>query len=264
MTPRIFDIVALKYRISIKYKIRKFFYYGKNYYCLSCGKFLRKFAPFGKIKRDNAECPFCYSLERHRFLLLFLKRKTNLFSGNLKVLDFGPEYYLEIIFKSMSNLEYFSADINPKIGMFQMDITDIKFDRNTFDFILCIGVLEHVIDDKKALKELFRVLKPGGYAIILVPINYNLNETIEYSKEEFQKNGAKYHMYDFHVRDYGLDFEMRLKKAGFNTERITYGLEIQREKRIRYGLIEDEEFYFSQKPIENSSNRNELSKFKKF
>ena len=145
-----FTMISNKYRYSIKYKIRKFFYYGKAFYCPCCERFLRKFAPFGIPKRDDAECPFCYVMERHRILFLFLKNKTNFFTEKLKVLDFGPEFYLEKIFKSMSNLSYISADLNPEYAMLQMDISNIKFDDNTFDLIICISVIEHVIEDRKA------------------------------------------------------------------------------------------------------------------
>jgi len=252
-----FTMISNKYRYSIKYKIRKFFYYGKAFYCPCCERFLRKFAPFGIPKRDDAECPFCYVMERHRILFLFLKNKTNFFTEKLKVLDFGPEFYLEKIFKSMSNLSYISADLNPEYAMLQMDISNIKFDDNTFDLIICISVIEHVIEDRKALNELFRVLKPGGRAYINVPINYDLKETIELLKED-QKT---YHDKDFHARDYGVDFLDHLRNTGFNVETIRYKQQINPYRINLYGLMNCEDtIYISSKPKTKDEKNNNYFK----
>ena len=253
MTQEDFYKISYKFRYSIKYKIRKYFYYGREFYCPCCENFIRKFAPFGIPKRENAECPFCYVMERHRIFFLFLKKKTNFFTEKLKVLDFGPEYYLQKIFKSMPNLSYISADLNPDYAMLQMDISNINFDDNTFDLIICICVIEHVIDDRKALNELFRVLKPGGRAYIYVPINYELQETIELLTED-QKT---HHNKDFHVRDYGVDLIDHLRNTGFNVETIHNKQGINPYRIDLYGLMNCEEaIYLSSKPKTTDSKKN--------
>ena len=104
-------------------------------------------------------------MERHRLLCLFLKNRTNLFHDKLKVLHVSPEYFFQKTFKSMSNLDYISADLNSPYAMIRMDVTNILYEGNYFDVILCSHVLEHVVDDKKAMLKFFRVLKPGAWAL---------------------------------------------------------------------------------------------------
>ena len=255
MSPEIFHIITNKYRYKFKYKLRKFLYYGNNYYCPCCGSFLRSFAPFGKEKKVNVECPFCYVMHRHRLRYLFLRKKTNLFSENLSFLHFGPEFYLRTIFERLPNLDYKSADLNPENAELQMDITNIRFKDNYFDFIVCIQVIEHVFDDQKALKELFRVLKPGGCAIIEVPINYNLKKTVKLVSDE----KSEYHNIDAHVRDYSSDFVELLEKTGFKVNVIEYKKELKNEIILKFGLIEcDGRIYISNKPEFNNKDNSQF------
>lgn len=237
MSLKAFQEISNKYRYALKYRFRKFFYYGNIHYCPCCERYLRKFAPFGEPRRLNAECPFCYVMERHRIRYLFFKNRTNFFSANLRVLDVGPEFFLQKIFRSLPNLDYVSADINPDNAMLQMDVTAIKFEDNSFDFILCLSVIEHVVNDKKAICELFRVLKHGGYAIIEVPINYDLKETVEF----LTKNEKIHHNKDLHVREYGPDFIDLLKKIGFKIYIINFKKELPINKINFYGLMNCEE-----------------------
>jgi SAM-dependent methyltransferase len=121
-------------------------------------------------------CPKCYSLERHRLLFLFLKDKTNFFSANLSVLHFAPEPCFKH-FADAPNLQYITADLTASLAwpvqepMIRMDIMQIPCCDDSFDVIICSHVLQHVLDDTKALKELFRILKPAGWAIVMVPAN---------------------------------------------------------------------------------------------
>ncbi len=158
-----------KIKCKIKF-IYRFYYFGTKFRCPICGCRFRKMLSFGTNLRPNAKCPSCFSLERHRLLWLFLKEKTNFFSDQLKILHFAPELVFDNIFKSMPNLDYITADISSEIAMVKMDITRIPQQKNTYDVILCFHVLEHIVDDRKAIRELCRVLKPGGWAILQVPI----------------------------------------------------------------------------------------------
>ncbi len=262
LSPRIFDTIAERYRYPIKYRIRKYFYYGKNYYCPCCGHFVKGFASFGKPKRLNAECPFCYAMERHRSIYLYLLKKTNLFNSRINFLDIGPEYYLQIIFKSISNLNYISVDINPKNAMYTMDVSNLKFDDDYFDISLCMAILEHVKDDIQALNEIFRVLKPEGCVIIQVPINETLEKTEEFDLNEIFIDGKEYRPYDYHVRDYGRDFKERVEGIGFLVKIIETNKDLGVKEIKKFGLRPIESFYFCLKPIKNDKGIIEKSNFK--
>lgn len=146
-------------------------YQGKNHFCPVCQKSLRAFAPYGRSRRKGALCIYCGSLERHRLLWLYLTQKTDLFDGRPKdVLHIAPEPCFKPIFHQKLGAGYITADLNDDHVMVKMDITNIQYPDDSFDVILCSHVLEHVPDDRKAMREFWRVLKPTGWAILLVPI----------------------------------------------------------------------------------------------
>ena len=144
------------------------------------GSSFRKFLPYGYNNvRENALSPSTFSLERHRLLWLYLKNETFFFTKNLKVLHFAPEaaYYKK--FKKLQNITYHTTDINSPLATIKADICDLPIKDDTYDFILCNHVLEHIIDDRKAMKELYRVLKKGGVGIIQVPLETTREKTYE-------------------------------------------------------------------------------------
>ncbi|MBN2377773.1 MAG: methyltransferase domain-containing protein [Sedimentisphaerales bacterium] len=196
----------------------RFFYFGCRFYCPCCGGHFRKLFTYGRRHRENAQCPYCRSLERHRFLWYFLKNSTDFFVVHYKFLHFAPEQYLQNKFRNMPNLKYISADLKSDIAMVKTDITNLSFENNDFDAILCSHVLEHVPDDYSAINELYRVLRPNGWAIVQVPVDDELNETFEdpdiKNPEERERLFGQYD----HVRYYGLDIKERLSKAGFAVE----------------------------------------------
>lgn len=224
---------------------RSFLYIGNRYICPCCGWRFRKLLPYGNRKRPNVGCPRCNSAERHRLLWLYLKNKTNLFSDNLKVLHFAPEYIFQKTLRFMSNLDYISVDLNSPLAMVKMNITNISYQDNTFDVILCSHVLEHVIDDRKAIRELFRVLKPGGWAILQVPILRD--KTLEDPSIVSPRDRERIFGQKDHVRIYGHDYKDRLEEAGFTVKVDGYVRELGDDKIKKHGLSDDQNIYLCTK-----------------
>jgi len=205
------------------------------------GKSYRKFLPYGYVKqRDNALSPGTLSLERHRLLWLYLNNETNFFSKTLKVLHVAPEQCFYKLFKNLKKINYTTFDLNSPLADIKGDICNLPFKENSFDFILCNHVLEHINDDNKAMKELYRVLNKNGTAILQVPINQKSSKTLEDSsivdkKERIEKFGQ----YD-HIRLYGLDYFKKLESFGFKVNPLKYSKEFTEGEIIKYGLLKDE------------------------
>ena len=140
--------------------------------CPCCNSRFPKFLPYGhgETPRPNAECPGCGALERHRMTALYLKRRTDLFRDRLSLLDIAPHPSLLRLFSALDNVDYVSADLQSPLAMVKTDICKMPFPSGCFDVVICMHVLEHVPDDRQGMAELFRVMKPGGWAIIQVPI----------------------------------------------------------------------------------------------
>lgn len=188
-------------------------------YCPVCEYKSDAFLPHGIIPRKNAKCPNCLSLERHRLLWLFLKRKTDIFSKQVKMLHFAPEKFLRVLFNKMENIEYVTADLFKSDVDFKVDITDMKcFKDNSFDFIVCSHVMEHVKNDDKAFSEMYRILKPNGYAVILVPVKGDTTKEEPVDRPYSDEERTKYFGQSDHVRFYGLDITERIENAGLNCE----------------------------------------------
>ena len=229
-------------RISFFVKpILKILMYGNKYTDPIDGNTFRAFLPYGYNKiRNNVLSPSTYSLERHRLLWLYLKNETSFFKAKLKVLHFAPESALMNQFKKLKNLSYDTIDLNSPIADIKADICDLPFLDNSYDFILCNHVLEHIIDDNKAMKELYRVLKKNGIGIFQVPIDYNRDTTFEdFSVTNKKERNKLFGQYD-HVRIYGLDFFDRLQKAGFSVERCEYTSKLSKEDIIKFCLPKKE------------------------
>lgn len=203
--------------LSIFNFFKQIYYHGNQRYCPICNKSSRKFLNAGIMHRKDVRCPYCNSLERHRFSWLFLTNKTKILDKNNKILHIAPEKCLETKFKEIFGKNYLSADLYSH-AMVKMDITNIQYPDNSFDFIYCSHVLEHVLDDKKAIKEFYRIIKKNGSAILNVPITTIKtfeDPTITDPEERLKIFGQK-----DHVRRYGLDYVDRLEEAGFKVQVI--------------------------------------------
>ena len=207
------------------------------------GKSFRKFLPYGYgQQRKNALSPSTLSLERHRLMWLFLKDETDFFSSSkkLKTLHIAPEQCFLDIFRKQKNLEYITSDLESPIADVKADICDLPFHDNSFDVVFCNHVLEHIPDDTKAMKELFRVLKKGGFGIFQVPQDITRKTTFEDDSITDRKERAKiFGQYD-HVRIYGLDYFDKLRSVGFKVDEIDYTKKIAPEKLARFCLMKGE------------------------
>jgi len=205
------------------------------------GKSFRKFLSYGYNKlRKNALSPSTLSLERHRLLWLYLTNETVLFERKVKLLHFAPEQAFYTRFKKLNNIQYDSIDINSPLAKIKADICDLPIKDNTYDFILCNHVLEHVLDDNKAMSELYRVLKKGGTGIFQVPIDMNRKKTFEDDSitDKLERNKI-FGQYD-HVRVYGKDYFNKLKNTGFKVKQIDYSKEFSDEEISKYSIIKGE------------------------
>src|SRR5262245_9240348 len=150
---------------ALKIVARRVKHFGLSRYCLLCGARQRHFSYYGG--RAEASCGVCGSMERHRLIWLYFQQRTNLFDGKPKcVLHIAPEWSIARALSKLAYLDYLSGDLNPSGNQQRIDITDIPYPDDSFDVIYCSHVLEHVPEDRKAMAEFFRVLKPGGWAVL--------------------------------------------------------------------------------------------------
>ena len=211
-------------------------YYGTGRYCPVCDKTSNRFRAFGVVTaREDAQCPHCGALERHRLVWLFLNNNTDLFDGqSKKMLHVAPEPCFEKQLKRDLGRDYLTADLfNPR-AMVTMDICNINYPDNSFDSIYCSHVLEHVADDKQAIREFFRVLKTNCWAILNVPIMSKAtfeDPSIIDPEARLEAFGQS-----DHVRRYGLDYADRLRDAGFTVQVIKVADLASRGDAVTMGL----------------------------
>jgi len=234
------SLIPEKTRISIKIFIRKIIslkYKGDNVRCNCCNKHFSEFLPYGdtKIKRLNAACPWCNSLERTRMLWSFLN-KSDFLKKNTKVLHFAPAKIIEKLLKNNTNITYLSCDINPALAMDQADITSLKYANSSFNLIICGHVLSVVKQEKKALEELYRVLKKGGTLIILEHIYKEFEQTYEEPSILNDLKRKKYYGQPYLERLYGKDFIKRPEKVGFTVNTYDYKNELTQTNIDKFGF----------------------------
>jgi SAM-dependent methyltransferase len=247
---------------TLRAAFAKLLYWGVRYRCPLCGSSLRRFRPFGGLAgvfaslqivgggyRPNARCPICCCLDRERLVYLSLLHLTNAFDARTRVLHVAPERQLSEFLKKRRTIEYLTADLHSTQVMVKMDIATIQFPDGHFDGIICNHVLEHVVDDRKAMAELYRVLRPAGWAILQVPISLALNHTYEdFSITTPAGREDAFGQHD-HVRIYARDYKDRLEDAGFkvNLFRWTTNLHDFGGSENRFGLNPREVVYLATK-----------------
>lgn len=251
-------------RSRIEPPLMRALYSGDLYACPLCGAGLRTLLPMGlKLPvleekrvigggyRLNALCPVCDSSDRERLVYLWLKQKTDLLDRLQCILHLAPEPSLSSAFLRMKNPDYLTGDLMNPAAMVRIDVTQIPYDDGHFDAIICNHVLEHVPDDSKAMRELCRVLKPGGRAVLQVPISATTAETTEDdSITDSAGREAAYGQFD-HVRIYGhADYPERLRRAGFDVSVFDWNVEPGQfgGPENRFALNPDERLYTAIRP----------------
>ena len=234
--------------IRLSYVVRPiiaFFLRGSKHTDPIDGKSYRKFLPYGyESVRENVLAPGTLSLERHRLFWLYVKNETSFFSNSpqnkLRVLHFAPEQAFLKVFKKLKHLDYTTTDLNSPIADVKADICNLPFDDNSYDFIICNHVLEHIPDDTKAMQEIYRVLAPSGTAILQVPYEKKRATTFEDDSITDAKERAKiFGQYD-HVRVYGLDYFKKLATIGFEVDAVDYTQKFSEAEIERYRLPKGE------------------------
>lgn len=225
----------------IPLKIRERLYAGEEYFCPICENSLKCFLPL--YRPYHAWCPICWSLQRHRLAWLFFHKNTDLFNQTpKKMLHIAPEDALASRLKLISKLDYLSIDLNDGFAMLKMDVMDMKFPDDHFDVIYCSHVLEHVHNDMKAIQEMYRVTKPGGWAAIMVPIT--AESTIEdLSINDPRERERLFGQYD-HVRKYGLDISNRLEAGRFRVSVLKARDLVNQGDIHKLGLLEFDRIFY--------------------
>jgi len=237
---RISDYIIAQILYRVPKKTRQRLFYGEQYSCPICSSKLRTFLALQRPY--HAWCPVCRSLQRHRLVWLYLKRQTNLFDQSpKKMLHFAPEPALMGSFHDLPYIDYLSADLYDSNAMVKMDINDIQYPDGSFDVIYCSHVLEHVPDDRLAMRELRRVLNQSGWAVIVVPIvsdatieDPSLTDPLERERRFGQVD---------HVRVYGPDVQERLEGAGFHLAKISTLDVVNDDEVVYYGLDKNETIF---------------------
>jgi len=249
-----------KIRIILLSLLSRMPFWVKKHNCNICGNEICDFVEGGSNSafflnrhvigggtRDKYLCPVCGALDRTRWCYYVLRKNTRIFTEPCLVLHFAPEKPLVNLIKKNKCCEYYTADINPKVAEYQVDITDIQFENSMFDYILVNHVLEHISDEHKAIQELKRVLKADGKMIVSFPICTDMEETFEDDSvktpgERLEKFGQ-----EDHVRLYGLDAKERLERYGLSVKQLSPKDILSVDEIERLGLIPDDIMFVCEK-----------------
>lgn len=234
---------------------------GNRLECPFCGWHFRRFRPAGfhypviiekhviggHWHRDNV-CPRCLSHARERLAYLFLKDRTSVFEQPARLLHVAPEPQLASALQQSPNIRYVSADLVGPGVMSHFDIQQMPFPDQIFDVVICNHVMEHVANDSLAMAEVYRILKPKGWALLQIPVALALDRTIEDPTATSEMQRIERFGQEDHVRLYARgDYIKRLEAAGFVVRAESYPTQLDPEKVKRFGLVEEEEVFWCSK-----------------
>lgn len=225
-------------------------YAGNQVQCTCCGSRFREFAPFGGNRRKNAWCPSCESLERHRLLWMYFENKTDLYTAPLKVLHISPETVFFHRLKKLKNIEYHPVDIYPHMypeGTVFFDLLNPGLPDNSFDVIICNHVFQYIEDDKRAMHNIYKLMKKGGWGILQVPIDTTRTVTYEDRSITDPLEREKAYGLKDHVRYYSYDYADKLRSAGFHVKVDDYTAEFSDEEIHKYGFWKGDAIYYCTK-----------------
>ncbi len=197
---------------------------------------------------ENFSCPYCFSHDRERHLFMYINNLSMWDNLKNKTLHFAPETQLSKKIKSLSPIEYIKADLYPTEDDIKIiDITNIDYPNNYFDFLICNHVLEHIKEIKKALNEIHRVLNIGGLAILQTPYSSILHNS--FTDENINTNSMRrtYYGQEDHVRVFGSDFFTLLEEAGFQLNIKTHKKHLTNIDAQKYGMNEAEDLILVEK-----------------
>ena len=222
------------------YPLLDLWYRGKGFTDPINGKSYRKFLPYGYQKqRSNVLSPGTLSLERHRLLWLYFDRETDFFDCAADVLHIAPEQAFVKRFRQLNHRSYITSDLHSPLADVQADICNLPFYDQQFDWVVCNHVLEHIPNDKIAMQEIYRVLKPGGTAILQVPLRLDQNTFEDDRITDPKERAHVFGQYD-HVRIYGKDYQDRLEQIGFQVKILAYAEQLTLEEKKRYAVPANE------------------------
>ena len=197
---------------------------------------------FDTFKNDwnrlNALCWRCGSHERHRAQWLLLQRRPQLLRDARSLLHFSAEYCLAQRLRRVPDLRYVTTDLDAtQDADLRLDITRLDLPDGAFDAVLCSHVLEHVPDDARAMAELRRITAPGGFCLVMVPLDLGRDTTYEDDSITDPADRQREFLQHDHVRLYAPDIVSRLRTAGFAVETIDMTRELGEAEAARYGLL---------------------------
>jgi SAM-dependent methyltransferase len=226
-------------------------YAGSRFEDPISGKSYRRMLPYGRVhSRPNALAPHSLSLERHRAVWAYLKDQTSLFEADQRLLHLAPEYCFLRKFRNMSNLDYVTGDLNSPWADHHFDCHDIPFPAESFDVAMANHLLEHVDNDRRVMAEFFRILRPGGWGIFQVPIDYESEDTKEDRSITDPMERERLYWQQDHVRLYGhQDYPQRWREAGFDVEVVDMKALLGETRYERLALHGEQWVYVVKKPL---------------
>lgn len=238
-------------RLSYPFKmVAPLLYKGNKVECPVCERSFSKFLSYGSnvTHRENVLCPYDLTLERHRLMWIYLKDHSDFFTADqLNVLHIAPEQCFHKKFKAQKNINYLTADLVSPIADMHFDLHSIPLEDNRFDVVFCNHVMEHVDDALQCMRELYRVMRPGGWAIMQVPQDFSRETTYEDPSIVSPEDREKHYWQKDHVRLFGKDYPQWLEKAGFTVEVFNKEEALGADLMERYRISPSEVLYIFRK-----------------